>query len=198
MKKTISEQIFEDFCTQNNLEFHRVPESPEKTPDYQVLINGAAIAVEIKQLEGMSGFNPHGVSSRTVGSHVRKQISAARGQMKVAAKAGIPSILLIHNTVDPLQLFGTEQHDFLCAMYGDLTIRIGLRDFEKSEAFHGRNAQIRSDTNTSFSGIGHLRKTQTGAKVTVYENAYAANALPFDSLPSCIEFVRITIEPPTN
>ncbi len=194
MKKTISEQIFEDFCAQNRVDFQRIPESSEKTPDYHIQIDGAAIAVEIKQLEKMSGFNTLGVSSRTVGSHVRKQISEARGQMQSAAKVGIPSILLIHNATDPLQLFGTEQHDFICAMYGDLTIRIGLRDLRKSESFHGRNAKIRFDTNTSFSGVGHLKKDRAGVKITVYENVYAAHPLPFDSLPSCIEVVRITIE----
>jgi len=58
------------------------------------------VAVEIKQIERAAGFNPRGVSSRKVGTEVRKRMDEARGQMQSAAKDGCPAILLIHNMVD--------------------------------------------------------------------------------------------------
>ena len=148
--------------------------------------------VEIEQIESQGGLNPGGVSSRTVGSHVRHKISEARKQLKTASETGLPAILLIHNTVDPLQAFGTETHDFICAMYGELTVR--LTNGRSSGSFHGRNAKIRQDANTSFSGVGHLKRVADGAEVTVFENVYAKCPLPFDVLPPCIELVRIEVE----
>ena len=194
MKRTISEHLFEDFCVQHNLDCQRVAEGTEKTPDYHLRFGETTVAVEIKQIESLEGFNPDGVSSRTVGSHVRQRISEARHQLKSVARSGIPTILLIHNAVDPAQLFGTEQHDFLSAMYGELTIRIHRFTLERSPVFHGRNARLQQDLNTSFSGVGHLQKSINGASITVYENVYASQPLPFHALPPSIDVVRVEIE----
>jgi hypothetical protein len=194
MKRTISENLFENFCIHHKLNYQRVAENTDKTPDYHLRFGEITVAVEIKQIESLEGFNPGGVSSRTAGSHVRQKISEARQQLQPVARSGIATILLIHNTVDPLQLFGTEQHDFLSAMYGELTIRIDRFTLEKSPMFHGRNARFRQDANTSFSGVGHLRRTIDGAHITVYENVYASQPLPFNALPPSIEVMRVEIE----
>jgi hypothetical protein len=77
-------------------------------------------------------------------------------------------------------------------MYGELTVR--LVKGKATDSFHGRNAKLRHDENVSFSGVGHLKRTSAGAEVTVFENAYAGQPLPFDALPPCIEVVRIEVE----
>lgn len=191
-KKTDSEALFEGFCTQHCIDWRPIPTGPGKTPDYELRFGDAAVHVEIEQIESQRGFNPGGVHTRTVGFHVRHKISEARGQVRAAAKVGVPAILLVHNTVDPLQTFGTEIYDLLCAMYGELTVRIV--DAELTETFHGRNAKLRNDLNTSFSGVGHLKRVATGAEVRVFENIFAAHPLPFASMPSCIEAVRVEME----
>lgn len=193
MKRTESEQLFETFCTQHALEFHRIPEGSAKTPDYHLRFDQATVAVEIEQIESTRGFNPGSVSSRTVGWHVRHKISEARAQIQAAVRTGTPTILLIHNTVDPFQLFGTEQHDFLSAMYGELTVRIDKSNLRAGQPFHGRNARLREEANTSFSGVGHLQRIRSGAAVTVYENVFASHPLPFDVFPSCVDLVRVEI-----
>lgn len=190
--KTESEALFEAFCTQRHLDWQPIPAGPGKTPDYRLRFGAATVQVEIKQIESQRGFNPDEVSSRTVGSHVRHKISEARRQVRTAAQAGVPAILLIHNTIDPLQAFGTEIHDFICAMYGELTVRI--TDGQPRESFHGRNAKLRNDENTSFSGVGHLKRLANGVEVKVFENVYADHPLPFEDMPSCIEVVRIEVE----
>ncbi|MFC5439375.1 hypothetical protein [Rhodanobacter ginsenosidimutans] len=194
MNKTESEDIFEAFCRRHDLDWCRIPESAVKTPDYSVNFGSVAVAVEIKQIESLRGFNPGGVSSRTVGWHVRQQISDARAQLQAAARNGMPTILLIYNTVDPFQLFGTEPHDFLHAMYGELTLHIDATSLKARELFYGRNAKLREGVNTSFSGVGHLQKTKEGATVTVYKNAFAARPIPDVAVPSCIQLVNVKIE----
>jgi hypothetical protein len=191
-RKTESEVLFEGFCSQNRLDWEPIPTGSGRTPDYKLRFKDRTVLVEIEQIESTAGFHPGGVSSRTVGSHVRHKIGEARRQLKAAHEAGLPAILLIHNTIDPMQAFGTEAHDFIGAMYGELTVR--LIKGKSAGSFHGRNAKLRQGVNTSFSGVGHLRRTRNGSEVTVFENAYADFPLPFEVLPSCIEVVRVEVE----
>ncbi len=188
-RKTESEVLFETFCSANGLAWEPISPGPTKTADYRLRFGNAEVVFEIEQIESKKGFEPSGVSSRTIGAHVRHKISEARPQLRAAQ---LPAVLLIHNTVDPLQVFGTEPHDFICGMYGELTVRL-TRDSPR-ESFHGRNAKLRHDTNTSFSGVGHLKRTQSGAEVTIYENVYAARPLPFEALPQCLGVVRVQVE----
>ena len=192
-KQTKSEALFASFCSNHNLDWARVPAAASKTPDYRLRFGQTTVAFEIKQLDGLAGFNPGGVSSRTVGYHVRQKITEARKQLQAAAASGEPAVLLIYNAVDPFQSFGTEQHDFICAMYGDLTVDLSRESFSKP--FHGRNAKLRAGMNTSFSAVGHLRLLGTGAaSVTLYENVYAAHPLPFERLPTSLEVIRVSVQ----
>jgi hypothetical protein len=122
--KTESEVLFESFCDLNRIHWEPVPVAESRTPDYLLRLAGdRAIYVEIKQIDSDHSFNARrGASSRTVGSHVRQRIVDSRRQVQVAKKEGVPGVLLIYNRLDPLQLFGTEQHDFIAAMYGEMTV----------------------------------------------------------------------------
>lgn len=188
---TESEKLFAAFCEAERLEFARIPAGPGRTTDFRISVGGTHILIEIEQIESTKGIDPTGVSSRTVGDHVRSKILDARKQVQAAAREGSPTILLIYNQVDePFQSFGTEPHDFIAAMYGEHTVRIV--EGRVAESYHGRNATLRGK-NTSFSAVGHLRRTESGAEIKIYENAYAKNPLPFPSLPDCIEVVRVEV-----
>jgi hypothetical protein len=190
---TESERLFASYCQTHGLDCARIAAGPKRTPDYRLSVAGVEIFVEIEQIESARGLNPNGVSSRTVGNHVRHKISEARKQIQVVAREGHPTILLIYNKVDePFQSFGTEPHDFVAAMYGEHTVR--LVDGRASGSYQGRNATLRSEKNTSFSAVGHLRRTKAGADVTIYENVYAKWPLPYASLPNCFEVVRVEVE----
>ncbi len=190
--QTESERLFDEFCRHNKLAVDRVPTVAGKSHDFNLRLVDHSIAVEIEQIESLRGLSQSGVSSRTVGSHVRQKISEARKQMQVASRAGLPTILLIYNAADPGQLFGTEPHDFLCAMYGELTVHIC--DGKAGDTFHGRNARLRADANTSFGAVGHLTRGLGAPRVTIYENVFAANPLPFSAIPTCIDAVRVVVE----
>lgn len=193
--KTEAEVIFEFFCNRHVLDWKKIPEKDSPTPDYVINCDGQVIYFELKQIDSDEKFDKSGksVSSRTVGSHVRKKIGESKKQVQTGAKEGAPSVLLIYNNLDSLQLFGTEQHDFIAAMYGEMTVRIGIKDNKILDSFHGRNSLLREAQNTSFSAVGHLRRTIDGASVLLYENIYALNPLNLELLPACLEFRRVEL-----
>lgn len=191
--KNKSELLFEGFCQHHGLEMSPVATGPNPTPDYHLSFGEAVIFVEIKQIESEEGIDRDGVSSRIVGDHVRHKIAEARKQVQAASRAGYPTILLIYNMVDEsFQSFGTERHDFIAAMYGEHTVR--LNDGKVAESFHGKRSELQGAKNTSFGAVGHLRRTNGAAEVTLYENAYARHAVPFDVLPKCFEVLRVEVE----
>lgn len=190
--KPEAETLFESFCESHAVSWERVPVEKTRTPDYVVSSNGQPIYFEVKQIDEDDSFKmPGGVSSRTVGSHIRQKILDSRKQVQVGAKLGAPSILLVYNNLDPMQLFGTEQHDFIAAMYGEMTVE--LKDSQIVDSYHGRNSLLRDDHNTSFSAVGHLRHSATGPIVRLYENAFARNSLNVASLPPCFEVVYVEV-----
>lgn len=188
--KPISETIFEKFCSLNNLPWEKIPECGQHTPDYKVVLNAETVIVEVKQIDKDDEFTKIG-SSRIVGDHVRAKINDARKQVKVALKEHLPAILLIYNNLDPMQGFGTEQHDFRAAMYGEPTVVINLKDNSITDSYDGRNQSLREKKNNSFSAVGLLYQTNEVPAVRIYENTFAENKLDYSSLPKCIEVIRI-------
>jgi len=188
--KPKAESIFEEFCNLNTIPCEKIPENVKATPDYKVILNGTAVLVEVKQIDTDNDFTNKG-SSRTLGSHVRAKINEARKQLKSALNQNIPAILLIYNNLDPWQAFGTEQQDFIAAMYGEPTVVFNLNENRITDSYEGRNRSFREGKNTSFSAVGHLKQTIEGPTVLIYENIFCDNPIDFLSLPKCIEAVRV-------
>lgn len=161
-------------------------------PDYRVVLNGQTIFVEVKQIDEDDDSTEVG-GSRIVGDHVRAKINEARKQAKIASNQGAPAILLIYNDLDPLQMFGTEPHDFTTAMYGEITVVLNPKENRITDSYYGRNQSLREDKNTSFSGIGGIYQTERGPTVLIYENVFAEHRLNFLSLPDCIKATRIDL-----
>lgn len=190
--KTESEVLFESFCGVHAISCTPVPTGPARSPDYLVSLGGKAVYFEVKQIDAEESFNTlQERNSRTVGSHIRQKIADSRGQIQPPARASVPCALLVYNNLDPFQAFGTEPHDFTSAMYGEMTVV--FKDSVITDSYHGRNAFLRQGHNTSFSAVGHLRKSPTGPAVCLYENVFARNPLDFSSVPACIEVVRIEV-----
>ncbi len=190
--KTISETIFEEFCSSNNLPCEKITECYQPTPDYKVILNAETVIVEVKQIDKDDKFTDE-LGSRTVGDHVRAKINDkhTRRQVNAASKKRLPAILLIYNNLDPMQMFGTEQRDFIAAMYGELTVVLNPKEHSITDSYYGRNQSLRQDKNTSFSAVGLLYQTNEAPAVRIYENAFAENKLNYSSLPKCIEAIRI-------
>ena len=192
--KPEAESLFESFCDKYEISWQKVSVEKNPTPDYIVLLNGQSIYFEVKQIDKDNNFMACGnISSRITGAHIRQKILDSRKQIQVGAKHKTPSILLVYNNLDPMQLFGTEQHDFITAMYGEMTAE--LKDNGIVGSYHGRNSLLRDDRNTSFSAVGYLRRSPTGPVVRLYENAFARNSLNIVSFPLCFEVVYVEVHP---
>lgn len=75
--------------------------------------------------------------SAILGEHVRARIDGFRKQVQYGANLGIPSVLVIYNNADALQMIGTSDDDFLTAMYGEYTIFLDRPNRKSSEIFRG-------------------------------------------------------------
>ncbi|MBN1757775.1 MAG: hypothetical protein JW863_05630 [Chitinispirillaceae bacterium] len=194
MPKTIAEKVFEDFCDANKIKWEKIMEGHQKTPDYKVQFGDDFVFIEVKQIDKDQYFHIDGeVSGRTVGSHIREKIKTARKQIKVGADQGCPSILLVYNNLDGLQMFGTGQDDFIAAMYGDLTYVIDKNRHEFIDQYHGRNQSFAENKSAYFSAVGFLYQTINSSGIRLYENAFTNNKLNFNCIPKCIEVVRIKL-----
>lgn len=194
--KTKSEDVFESFLTENNLEFEKIKAEDSPRPDYIVKINDFKLAFEIKELAEDENFKTEQfvVSSRTVGEHIRKKIHDARKQIQFAVKQGIPSILLIYNNIDPLHLFGTENMDFITAMYGEYTVLFDKSERKITDSFYGKNQSLSVAKNTSFSAVGRLSPYFGKMEVTLFENVFSKVKIQYDKLPGCFDVINIQIE----
>lgn len=190
--KTEGESAFEAFCLKNGLLFKKIVEGVYPTPDYLLIVNGITIYVEIKQIDRDADFTS-ALMKRIPGSHVRAKINDARNQVRAASHNEFPTILLVYNNLDPLQMFGTQQHDFISAMYGDLTVLVSRGTGLASDVFHGWNKAFREGKNESFSAVGKLYRDHTGIGVHLYENMYARVPLNYHLLPHCIKFNRVEL-----
>lgn len=190
--RTESESIFEEFCVLNNITYKKIEESSQPVPDYEVYINGQYIFIEIKQIDEDYNFTLES-GSRTVGSHIRKKIEQSRKQAQAASSENKPFILLAYNNLDKMQLFGTEQHDFIDAMYGETTVLLDTTKNIITDSFQGRNRSLGNEKNTSFSAVGNIKKTHKGIAVHIYENTFAKNKIDFSKLPTYIEATKIQL-----
>ena len=193
--KTKSEEVFENFLRENNLEFKKIQEESSPRPDYLVEVSDLRLVFEVKELGEDENFKtePFAVSSRIVGEHIRKKISGARKQIQFAAKQGLPSILLIYNNIDPMHLFGTEDHDFIDAMYGEYTLLLDKKTRTIVDAFQGRNQSLTGKKNTSFSAVGRLSPCTGKITVTLFENVFSKVKIPYEKLPSCFDLIRVNV-----
>ena len=191
--KTPGELVFEAFCEAHQIPCKKIEEGTNSTPDYEAVLNGIVTYVEVKDIEEDENYRG-GAASRTVGSHVRAKIGEAKSRLQPDARAGTPTLLLIYNALDPYQLFGTEQHDFLAAMYGEFTVSIDRTSKKIVDSFQGRNRSLAADKNTSFSAVGGIYTASGGISVVIYENVFAKIPIDFSLLPKCIDARRVAIE----
>jgi hypothetical protein len=189
-EKTKSETTFERFLSTNGFAFRRVPAGKQKTADYEAMIGNNELIFEIKELADDLGFQKEPVHSGTVGEQVRKRIKHASKQIQLASDSGKPTILLIFNNRDSLQLFGTENFDFEHAMYGELTVTIDKNSGKIVDRSHGQNKSFQPNKNTSFSAVGRLKEGRGSISVTLFENIHAKVPIDYNMLPACFEVIR--------
>lgn len=187
---TSSERAFEQFCRENHLPFEKICEAATPRPDYKVRVADSDVIFEVKELDGDGKAR-----CREIGKHIRGKIHDGRKQVRWAAEQGIATVLLIfnENEIDRKFRFGTEDHDFTTAMYGEYTLNLARNGRGVLDAFYGRNQSMREDWNVEFSAVGRLEFECGRVTVTLFENVFSQIALPYDRLPPYFLVQRIAI-----
>ncbi len=190
ISKTRSEILFERFLAENQIPYTPLPvEANLRTPDFCVFIGDLKVIFEVKEITGAWDIGLH---TGRVGERVRQKINRGKRQMQNKSQEGNPTVLLVFNNHDPLQLFGTEDHDFEHAMYGENSLRMRLDTMEIAGRFHGGRDSMQVNKNTSISALGRLKGGKGDAPVTVtlFENFYASVSLDYSNLPHCFKVIR--------
>ncbi|HET9285456.1 MAG TPA: hypothetical protein VFR24_26195 [Candidatus Angelobacter sp.] len=202
VRRTTSETEFETFLSENNLPFEPIEIGDSPRPDYLVTVGEMKVFFEVKEIAEDANFKTGHlqVSSRIIGDHVRARIQESKKQVQFGARQGAPSVLLIYNNLDPIHLFGTENHDFIAAMYGAYTVVLkhprmleASPNIKAVDYVHGKDQYLQENKNTSFSALGRLYPVRGKLEVTLFENVFAKVRLPFDTLPSCFDVKRFEI-----
>ena len=104
--RTESEVAFEALCNAKGIAFHRIDESQEQTPDYDLHMAGQIIAVEVKQLDAndddvriVGEFVRNGSASfyGRSGERLREKIRKSCRQLKQRTKKKRPGVLVVYN-----------------------------------------------------------------------------------------------------
>ena len=134
--KTHSEELFEQFCDENELQCSRIPVADAislKTPDYIMVCDGNTVIVEVKELgispddqarrEKFISRGTTGVYDPKLDVRVRRMIDDAMPQLRRLARGKHPAIIVLHSGSSLLPVEGLE---IRLAMYGKDIVEIGL------------------------------------------------------------------------
>lgn len=191
--KTTSEKLFEDFCKNAGLVYHRIAEEHGKTPDYQLDIDNQTIIVEVKeitrnkeeqksdQLRKERGIGE--VLSNTPGDRVRKKITDASVQIKAGTQGVHPSILVLCDVNSGCAAGHTDPYNIRVGMYGLEQIHISVPKDTAASPYatgmsYGPKRKMTVNQNTSISAIGVLSiPEKDDIRLDVYLNSHAAQPL---------------------
>jgi hypothetical protein len=188
--RTISETLFERFCTDTGIPFVRLePDSSsgQRTPDYELLLQEPPILVEVKQIDPnhedqalLRAFAETGEYSfgGVPGDRLRGRISKASSQLRARVRLAQPTLVVVYNNVDVLRGF-TGPHAVMSAMYGlyqaviTRTHGLGARVLSVANRLGGSRSMT-PQHNTTISGLAVLFHGPEGPYLVVYHNRFAA------------------------
>jgi hypothetical protein len=208
---TISEQHFEAFCRQADIDLTRLPETDLKTADYSVVIGGQRVIAEIKEINANEDdLRAHQKimeeqcavwGTNKVGSRIRYKIDAAKRQIERLTAGTFPGIIVLYDA-RPELVRGVWPYEVLVAMYGNETIdlhiskchaepvRFGVHRF-------GKGKKLRHDSHTYISALAVLRETANSDHfhMDFFLNVFADYPLPIEHIVHRSDMTVFTITP---
>ncbi len=199
MAMTQSEELFEQFCNEKGIEFHKIEEGDEKSPDYELMLGDLTVIAEVKEfarneaekasdkLLEERGYGE--VLSNTPGDRVRKKINSASPQIKKRTKGVSPGILVLFDRgmvaghIDP--------YNIRTAMCGLEQVHIAVPQDPSESPYatgmsFGPKRKMTETANTSISAIAALYATGPNElKLSLYHNRYAGVPLDPDVFRRC-------------
>jgi hypothetical protein len=210
-KKTLSEQVVEEFCNRHRIEFRRIKVARKpgnSRPDYAIKVGGGWCILEVKELAPNDEDNSlleelkQGIiRGRWVapGKRLRGPIRGAEHQLRKFAARKLPTIICF---LDMTVSFHVEDFHIRAAMFGDETLYFGVSPETGTGQFlgsaPGRNAMLRRDERTTVSAVAVLRQP-SGSEVVVdlYHNPHAAMRIePHMAAPFVRKQIAVGLEAP--
>jgi hypothetical protein len=195
--RTISEELFEQFCSANNVPCDPIPTGGERTPDFRIWLGDAQIICEVKQInpnaEDLAELEDLGSSEaagRYVRNRMRDKLKDVSAQLKAASREGYPTLLVVYDNT-PFKMYSCHS-DVVEAMFGCDSVNVSFLEAAAdsavvSEPFFGGNRGLTPSQNTSVSALAILDGGPSASlALRVYHNPYAVVLLPADlfvSLP---------------
>lgn len=187
---TQAEILFEKYCTDHGIPFTRIPEGLTRTPDYELVLGGGAVAVEVKQLDPNEEDRAFLHDLRTKGraggmvdmGRAWQSIQDAVKQLRRYAKGRMPAVVLLYNSMgsaiphlDPYNLayclYGPEKVHYAVPADPHLDVRqLGMS--------RGGGSLATKQHNTTLSAIAvlqHISADEVG--LSVYHNIHASTPL---------------------
>jgi len=205
---TESEAAFAFFCEHHGIACHRIPEAEEPRPDYEIVLSGQLVLVEVKQFDANADeLKAQAARERgdlgvllgtTPGSRIRNAIDKANVQLKrLLAGRALPTMLVVYNN-SPSR-FHTDAYAVMTAMQGFDVIDVEVQpDTDKPLRFgeprSGHSRMMSPNANTSTSALAVLSPTfMDEPTLVVYHNRHAACRLDPNLLriPEIVFHVRI-------
>ena len=199
-KLTISERLFEQFCSDNDIRFTRIETESDAgnlTPDYEIEGPGGGqrISVEIKQFDPtpedrklqrqLEERKYTDVFGGEPGAKVRLKIQSGAKQLKARTEGKEPGILVLYNNV-PIHARGIDSYEIKTAMYGieKLTVDVGGDETSLLDRGFGPKRKTTPNSNTSLSAVAVLKEAGDALVLLVFHNVHAANPMEPAWLPS--------------
>jgi hypothetical protein len=192
MNQTISEKLFITLCGEMGIKCTSIPVSRNKTPDFEIELEGRKVIVEVKQIDPnpdekkqLDQFKKDGRAqgSAVIGGRMRKTIRSARKQLQARAKGVHPALLVVYCTFESLAPH-TDSNNVKAAMYGFEAVTLTPTDDPDSPiashpAGFGGGRTLTEEHNTTISAVGVFEKDfWKRTHLLVYHNDFAAIPLP--------------------
>ncbi len=184
---TISEKLFERFCSEIDIPFKKIQVEKTQTPDYDIFFDEHLIVTEIKQFdindvdqEIIDELNQNGMTSLHIGGHsnrVRNKIHSAKNQLKSRAQNTHPALLVLYDNVPTRTV---NNIDIKQAMYGREIDVIGFsKDWQplSIDEISGAKPKFTKTENTTFSAIALLEVDVQNLCLSIFHNYYAGHPI---------------------
>ena len=184
MSATYSETLFEEYCQENHIVCTRVSVNSERSPDFRIQIGQTLVVCEVKQIDMnesdrkvLATVNAGIPTNFYVVNRVRSKLKDVSAQLKDAALAGIPTMVVLYNN-SPVHDY-TGYPDVLQAMFGR---KSSIVTFSASQGsgpvvsppFFGGNRGLGTGQNTSVSAVAALKRDSADQlQLCVYHNPHS-------------------------
>ena len=189
---TISERLFEKLCSDRHVGCKRIPESVEKTADYEVSLGTLKLITEVKQLDPNKDDKkieeiwgtPKSPVAVAPSNRVQGLIADAYPQIKSSSEERKPTMIVVYNNSGDwnwIDAFTVSK-----AMFGSFGIKFGLRSGQNIVVTGQRylgNRKVTKSTFRALSVVGAMKqKGSNDIHLDCYHNPFARIPISPESL----------------